>query len=103
MSRLYLSPLVLAALASVPMPATAGPAFCAERTQIAERLTTAYAEQLAGGGLQSSNGLIEVWTTETGSTWTILMTRPDGISCVMATGTNWATREPAILPSGVAG
>jgi hypothetical protein len=103
MSRPILTVLLGAGLAFQSLPATAGPAFCAERTQIAERLTTAYSEQLAGGGLQSSNGLIEVWTTETGSTWTILMTRPDGISCVMATGTNWATHEPAILPSGVAG
>ena len=103
MSRPVFSIALAAGLAIQSLPAGAAPAFCAERTQIAERLTTAYAEHLTSGGLQSSKGLIEVWTAADGATWTILMTRPDGISCVMATGTNWATHKPELRPAGVTG
>lgn len=69
-------------------PAAAGPGFCAERDQIAERLASAYSEQLLGAGMQSETSMFEVWASPEG-TWTILLTRPDGVACVMATGTNW--------------
>jgi hypothetical protein len=101
MSRRSLLPLTAgAALLAAPALAQT---YCAERTAIAERLTAGYAEQLVGGGMQSADGLIEVWTTATGATWTILMTRPDGISCVVATGTDWYSRKPEIETAGVAG
>jgi hypothetical protein len=76
------------------LPSHAGPAFCAERAQIAERLESRYSEQLMAGGLQSQDGIIEVWTQPDGETWTILLTHPDGVSCVMATGTMWYTQAP---------
>jgi hypothetical protein len=103
MSRLLIPPLLAVTFAATALPATAQTNYCAERTQIAERLASGYSEQLVGGGMQNQNGLIEVWTTPSGNTWTILMTRPDGISCVMATGTDWYSRKPAIEPAGVAG
>lgn len=103
MSRLLLTSLGAAFLAAQALPAGAGPAFCAERAQIAERLQGKYSEQLVGGGMQNANGLVEVWTSATGNTWTILMTRPDGISCVMATGTDWYSRPYEIEPAGTAG
>jgi hypothetical protein len=90
-------------VAAVAAPAVAGGTYCAERSQIAERLTSGYSEQLVGGGMQSQNGLIEIWTTPAGETWTILMTRPDGISCVMASGTDWYSRQPELIPEGVTG
>lgn len=82
-----------------PVPAQPAPR-CFARDRLVANLAATYSEHLAGGGLQSATGLIEVWTTATGSTWTILMTRPDGISCVMATGTDWATHKPAAAPAG---
>jgi hypothetical protein len=92
--------LLVVLTAVLPSAARATPAFCAERARIAERLETEYSEQLVGGGMQSQTGLIEVWAATTGATWTILMTRPDGTSCVMATGTDWVTPKP--VPAGEA-
>lgn len=103
MSRLNSLSLALALTGLTAAPVQAGPTFCAERAQIAERLETRFAEQLVGGGLQSQDGVVEIWTTATGATWTILMTRPDGVSCVMATGTDWFSRKFQALPEGVAG
>jgi hypothetical protein len=39
--------------------------------------------------------LLEVFATGSGSTWTIVMTRPDGTSCVVASGEAWPERRKA--------
>eukprot|EP01023_Acetabularia_acetabulum_P053085 TRINITY_DN59156_c0_g1_i1.p1 TRINITY_DN59156_c0_g1~~TRINITY_DN59156_c0_g1_i1.p1 ORF type:complete len:105 (-),score=15.61 TRINITY_DN59156_c0_g1_i1:89-403(-) len=86
--------LCLIALLSVPTVSQAQVA-CAARDTVVERLAANYGESFQGGGLQSETKIFEVWFSEDEGTWTILMTRPDGTSCVMAPGTAW--RAP---PSG---
>ena len=88
------------ALVAVPGPLLAQ-VNCAERDAVVDRLETGYGETFAGGGLQSSSQIIEVWASEDQGTWTILMTRPDGMSCIMASGTDWRKGLPQ--PEGVAG
>lgn len=78
----------------------AGPAWaqnnCGDRGVVIERLASKFGEAFAGGGLRNSQAIIEVWASEETGTWTILMTLPDGQSCVMAAGTNWRTGLPEI-------
>ena len=62
---------------------------CAPRDVVVERLSGGYGEVFSGGGLQSTDSVFEIWTSEKDGTWTILMTRSDGMSCVMAAGTDW--------------
>ena len=68
---------------------------CAPREIVVGRLADKYGETRQSIGLGANNSVIEVYaSTETG-TWTILMTMPNGISCLMATGSAFeATREP---------
>jgi hypothetical protein len=73
-----------------PAPAV----FCASRAEIAARLAGEYSEALAGGGMQGPQGFVEVWTSVGGGTWSLLMTRPDGSSCVIATGMQWQVILP---------
>lgn len=40
-------------------------------------------------GLQKSQGIVEIYSSETTGSWTILMTRPDGVSCLIAAGQLW--------------
>ncbi|SFO98355.1 hypothetical protein [Tranquillimonas alkanivorans] len=91
--------LVPAALALAALPfAASAQSFCAERATVVERLNETYGESFAGGGLRNSSSVIEVWSAGADGTWTILMTRPDGISCIVAAGTNWRDEllvEPA--------
>ena len=82
--------LILALLAS---PAF-GQQSCATRDIVIERLSTGYGETLQGGGLQSETKIFEVWFSEESGTWTILMTKANGTSCVMASGTNWRGPGP---------
>lgn len=62
---------------------------CAPRATIVERLASKYQETMIGGGLQNATTLLEIWTSETTGSFTVLMTRPDGTSCVVSSGQNW--------------
>ena len=73
---------------------------CADRDEITASLTDRFSEAHVASGLQSESGLVEIWASDTDSTWTILMTRPDGQTCVMASGTHWLTVLPEIVPAG---
>lgn len=48
-----------------------------------------YGETVQGAGLANSGMLVEVWANVETETWTVLLTRPDGITCVMASGTGY--------------
>ena len=75
--------------------------YCAPRETVTDRLTTKYGKHFAGGGLQSAETIFEVWIDHDKGTWTILMTRSDGTSCIIASGTSW--REGVKVPPGVPG
>ena len=39
-------------------------------------------------GLASNGSMIEIFASPNGS-WTIVMTQPDGVTCLMAAGESW--------------
>lgn len=86
-------------LAITALPAAAETPNCADRATIVERLSSGYGENFAGGGVRNAQSIFEVWFSDESGTWTILMTTPDGRSCVMAAGTNW--RRPHSDPDGI--
>lgn len=76
----------------VNAPAWADTAPCADRDHVVERLETDYEEVHAGSGLQArpdTQALVEVWASRETGTFTVMLTTPDGMSCVLATGTDW--------------
>ena len=38
-----------------------------------------------------ANRLVEVFASNNGTSWTIVVTRPDGLSCIVAVGEDWET------------
>ncbi|MET4101545.1 hypothetical protein ABIE58_000966 [Roseovarius sp. MBR-78] len=75
---------------------------CLPRAALVERLEGAYKESPTGGGLQNPQQLLEVWaSSETGS-FTVFITRPNGVSCIVATGQHW-TGATTAAAAGVAG
>ena len=73
-------------------PALADTAPCAQRDIVVDRLQELYDETHAGSGLQTqsdSQALVEVWASEETGTFTVILTSPQGVSCVLATGTDW--------------
>ena len=73
----------------IAAPARAESANCAPRDVVVDRLNMTYGEVFQGGGLQNDEAVFEVWISEADRTWTILMTRTDGMACIMAAGTDW--------------
>lgn len=72
-------------LAASVLPASAQQN-CAPRAQVSERLAERYGETRQSIGLGANNAVVEVWaSTETG-TWTITVTMPNGITCLVASG-----------------
>ena len=54
-------------------------------------------ESQAAIGVASNGSLVEVYATADGSTWSIVMTNPRGISCVVAIGQDWDQRSRMVL------
>jgi hypothetical protein len=90
---------VLAA-GTAPQPAAAQNGLCADRTKIVERLQTKYGESRQGVGVAQGQRVVEIWASEDSGSWTIVMTMPDGSSCLIAAGEDW---EPLEEPTPVAG
>ncbi|SHJ87109.1 hypothetical protein SAMN05444000_11499 [Shimia gijangensis] len=90
------------------MAATAPPAHaanCAMRDTVVERLSTMYSEALTAGGLQgkqNSTTFIEVWASKESGTFTVIITNPQGVSCVVAAGTDWFQSEAGSDPADTA-
>lgn len=81
--------LAIAALAVLSALPVAAQTACLPRAEVIASLGGRFGETLAGGGLQSETRLIEVWrSTETG-TFSVVLTRPDGMSCILAAGMSW--------------
>jgi len=75
---------------------TATPAFaaktCGQRDDVIGQLSTKHSEQMKVGGLQKVKGvhaLLEVWASDESGTFTVLLTSPHGVSCIVAAGTDF--------------
>lgn len=95
--------LTLAALTSLAL-VTAMPAqatSCGMRDKMVEKLETKYSEHLAAGGLQkvsSVDAVMEIWASSETGTFTVLITNPQGVSCIVAAGTDFfkASEKPKV-------
>lgn len=75
------------------MIAPAYAARCNTRPAIIKFLADKYSEAPVKIGITSKGYVLEVLASESGS-WTIIITRPNGISCYMASGRAWETIKP---------
>ncbi len=66
---------------------------CVERVDMLNRLASEYGEELIEVKTMEEHGLLEVLKSPTKGTWTLLLTKPGGISCVLATGKGLGTDE----------
>lgn len=73
---------------------------CAERTKVIERLAEKYGETRQAMGLHQNNGVLEVYASEETGTWTILVTMPNGLSCLIAAGQGWDGVADPVKPKG---
>lgn len=62
---------------------------CHDATEIARQLSKKYEEAPIAFGLQSNGNLLQIYTSETKHTWTVVSTTPTGKSCIVAAGKRW--------------
>ncbi len=89
MKKLLLSLALFAGSSSI----VAAQMLCVERVDMLDRLASEYGEELIEVKMMEEYGLLEVLKSPTKGTWTLLLTRPGGISCVLATGNGLDTDE----------
>lgn len=79
----------LAACVLTSAPADAGGQPCTNYAAMSELLAREYKEAPVGGGLAHTGKLLQVFVAEDGSSWTVVLTRPDGMTCIVAAGRHW--------------
>lgn len=72
---------------------------CAERGMATSQLHELYGERRVGYGLAANGSVIELFASPNGS-FTLFVTLPEGVSCLIATGQSW---EPPPDPEHYAG
>ncbi len=85
-----------AGLALVASSAMAQPQ-CNERDHVLKLLAKKYKETPIAAGVTNTGGLVEVLAAAKGGTWTIIVTTPQGVSCLVAAGEGWRNMEQVAL------
>ncbi len=73
---------------------------CGNRTEILDKLSGQYSETTSAMGLASNGGVVEVLTSEKNGTWTIIITSPNGTSCLIAAGESWENLPVSLKTAG---
>lgn len=60
---------------------------CAERSMVLERLAGTYGETRRSIGMAPNNSVVEMYASEKTGSWTITVTHPNGLTCMVAAGT----------------
>ena len=76
-----------------------GQVLCTYRAEILNRLASEWGEELVEVEYFEFYGLLEALVSPTEGTWTLLLTRPSGISCVLATGKGLGTDKDSLEPT----
>ncbi|MFT6774577.1 MAG: hypothetical protein ACJA1L_002290, partial [Paracoccaceae bacterium] len=92
--------LAVALGAAAPTPAAAEGDQCGARDRIVERLRSKYGESQRGAGILQGQRVVEVWASDDSGSWTIVVTLPDGSTCLLAAGEDWT---PVEAPAPVSG
>ncbi|MCH7864963.1 MAG: hypothetical protein IIC56_07100 [Proteobacteria bacterium] len=97
--RFFTSSLLGALLIGSSFISTAAAAqpVCGSHGTVSENLKKGYAEAPVSMGVTMNGAVIEVFASEKG-TWTLVITQPNGMSCLIAAGLDWES-----LPTLVSG
>ncbi len=79
----------LGLMLSLPVQAQQVQNLCTERSEVLGHLATRYSEAPVAMGLANNGGVIEVLSSGKGTSWTIIITMPNGVSCMLAAGESW--------------
>ncbi|WP_147127022.1 hypothetical protein [Shimia ponticola] len=62
---------------------------CADRAMVVERLGTKYGETRQSVGVAANNSVVETYANDGTGSWSIVVTMPNGQSCLVASGMSY--------------
>ena len=77
------------AIAAKPVAAEDALKLWTDRKVVVEQLAKSYAEAPRALGITANGAVLELFTANNGETWTIMVTLPNGMSQVVASGEHW--------------
>lgn len=94
---------MLAAVASfvLPLAAQAQGQNCGNRELVVERLTSKYGESRQSIGMAPKGRVVEVFASLETGTWTITVTSPNGVTCLVASGQSYEDINEPVSPAGI--
>lgn len=78
----------------LPTLGRAAPSQCAAHDAVASQLAKEFGEQTRSMGLGQDNTVMELYASAQTGTWTLTVTLPTGVTCLVAAGSNFETVEP---------
>lgn len=73
---------------------------CAPRQQVIDQLNNSYGETRQSIGLSNDETLVEVFASHISGSWTITVTLPNGVTCLVASGLAFESMASGSLPRG---
>lgn len=77
-------------------PALAQENACASRNDVVRKLEDRFGETRTSVGIHREDAVVEVFSSAATGTWTIVITRADGMSCLLASGQRWEQFPEAV-------
>jgi hypothetical protein len=84
--------------ALLPAASASAQSACGLRDSLVQELAGKYAEQQVAIGLAAGGHVMEIFANAA-QEWTLIATRPDGVSCIVATGTHLSLVRALPAPS----
>lgn len=97
--KLFALSLGVAGLIFATTAAIAAPQ-CAQRDTVLAQLAKTYGETRRGMGLASNNSVMEVFASTSSGSWTITVTMPNGVTCLVASGQGFEAVAEDLPASG---
>lgn len=92
---------VVAVMGAAPQFAAAQGQNCGNRDMVVERLATKYGESRQSIGMAPAGRVVEVYASDETGTWTITVTMPNGITCLVASGQSFEHLDEPVEPAGI--
>ncbi len=100
--KLKLTMLVAVVSLALPLAAQAqSPQNCGNRENVVERLNSKYGESRQSIGMAPKGRVVEVFASHETGTWTITVTMPNGMTCLVASGQSFESLDEPIAPAGI--
>ena len=94
-----MSALVLIIGSSLFAPAASAQPVCGTHSAVSDNLKKSYAEVPVSMGVTIGGGVIEVYASPKVA-WTLVITQPNGVSCLIAAGQDWEELPKPEMISG---